>query len=117
MTRKARVVFEGIRGKGPSAGGFSLDDINLSSGKCPQHIWHVRNITHLLATTPAGRKLYSPRFLSPTGYSFQVNALYRLLRWAAETKALSLRKPSMLHGGVKCENARLLSSFMLLVQF
>uniref|UniRef100_A0A8C4E5R3 Metalloendopeptidase n=1 Tax=Dicentrarchus labrax TaxID=13489 RepID=A0A8C4E5R3_DICLA len=51
---------------------FSLDDINLSSTKCPQHIWHIRNITGLLATTPAGRKLYSPRFLSPAGYSFQV---------------------------------------------
>uniref|UniRef100_H3CZP0 Metalloendopeptidase n=1 Tax=Tetraodon nigroviridis TaxID=99883 RepID=H3CZP0_TETNG len=72
MTQKARVVFEGISGKGPSAGGFSLDDINLSSVKCPEHVWHVRNITGLLATTPAGRKAYSPRFLSSTGYSFQV---------------------------------------------
>ncbi|TNM87641.1 hypothetical protein fugu_005862 [Takifugu bimaculatus] len=72
MTRKARVVFEGIRGNGPSTGGFSLDDINLSSMECPQHIWHIRNITGLMATTPSGRKLYSPRFLSPTGYSFQV---------------------------------------------
>ncbi|XP_033494395.2 meprin A subunit beta-like isoform X1 [Epinephelus lanceolatus] len=72
MTQKARVVFEGVRGKKPSKGGFSLDDINLSSTKCPQHTWHIRNITGLLATTPAGEKLYSPRFLSPAGYSFQV---------------------------------------------
>ncbi|KAA8594567.1 meprin A subunit beta [Etheostoma spectabile] len=72
MTQKARVVFEGVRGSGPSKGGFSLDDINLSSTKCPQHVWHIRNITRLLATTPAGGKLYSPRFLSPAGYSFQV---------------------------------------------
>ncbi|KAK9519796.1 hypothetical protein VZT92_022501 [Zoarces viviparus] len=72
VTRKARVVFEGVRGKGPSEGGFSLDDINLSSTKCPQHIWHIRNLTRLLATTPAGEKLYSPRLLSPAGYSFQV---------------------------------------------
>ncbi|XP_049911883.1 meprin A subunit beta-like isoform X3 [Epinephelus moara] len=72
VTRKARVVFEGVRGKGPSKGGFSLDDINLSSTKCPQHIWQIRNITRLLATTPVGEKLYSPRFLSPAGYSFQV---------------------------------------------
>ncbi|XP_056270089.1 meprin A subunit beta [Pseudoliparis swirei] len=72
VTRKARVVFEGVRGKDPSTGGFSLDDINLSSTKCPQHIWHIRNIAGLLATTPAGEKLYSPRFLSPAGYSFQV---------------------------------------------
>ncbi|TDH16473.1 hypothetical protein EPR50_G00019820 [Perca flavescens] len=72
MTQKGRVVFEGVRGRSPSKGGFSLDDINLSSTKCPQHIWHIRNITRLLATTPAGGKLYSPRFLSPAGYSFQV---------------------------------------------
>nr|XP_040039993.1 meprin A subunit beta-like [Gasterosteus aculeatus aculeatus] len=72
VSRKARVVFEGVRGRGPSKGGFSLDDINLSSTKCPQHIWHICNITRLLATTPTGEKLYSPRFLSPAGYSFQV---------------------------------------------
>lgn len=73
ISQKARVVFEGVRGKSPSKGGFSLDDINLSSMKCPQHIWHIRNITKLMATTPAGRKTYSPRFVSPGGYSFQVS--------------------------------------------
>uniref|UniRef100_A0A672Z274 Metalloendopeptidase n=1 Tax=Sphaeramia orbicularis TaxID=375764 RepID=A0A672Z274_9TELE len=73
VTKKARVIFEGVRGKSPSAGGFSLDDINLSSTKCPQYVWPIRNITNLLATTPVGTNMYSPRFLSPTGYSFQVN--------------------------------------------
>ncbi|XP_049421943.1 meprin A subunit beta-like isoform X2 [Epinephelus fuscoguttatus] len=73
MTQKARVVFEGVRGKKPSKGGLSLDDINLSSTKCPQHTWHIRNIRGLLATTPAGKQMYSPRFLSPAGYSFQVS--------------------------------------------
>uniref|UniRef100_A0A3B3CWQ4 Metalloendopeptidase n=1 Tax=Oryzias melastigma TaxID=30732 RepID=A0A3B3CWQ4_ORYME len=72
VTKKARVVFEGVRGNSPSSGGFSVDDINLSSAKCPQHIWHVHNITSLLASTPAGQKIYSPRFLSPSGYSFQI---------------------------------------------
>ncbi|KAM8745389.1 meprin A subunit beta-like [Acanthopagrus schlegelii] len=72
VTKKARVVFEAVRGKSPSTGGFSLDDINVSSMKCPQHIWHIRNITGLMATTPVGSKTYSPRFLSPAGYSFQV---------------------------------------------
>ncbi|XP_030288293.1 meprin A subunit beta-like [Sparus aurata] len=72
VTKKARVVFVAVRGKSPSTGGFSLDDINVSSMKCPQHIWHIRNITGLMATTPVGRKTYSPRFLSPAGYSFQV---------------------------------------------
>ncbi|KAM4629296.1 meprin A subunit beta [Polymixia lowei] len=69
---KSRVVFEGVKGKDVSTGGLSLDDINLSSTTCPQHIWHIGNITHLLATTPVGTKTYSPRFLSPAGYSFQV---------------------------------------------
>uniref|UniRef100_A0A667ZV39 Metalloendopeptidase n=1 Tax=Myripristis murdjan TaxID=586833 RepID=A0A667ZV39_9TELE len=68
---KSRVIFEGVKGKLPSTGGLSLDDINLSSASCPQHIWRLRNITGLLATTPPGTKLYSPRFLSPAGYSFQ----------------------------------------------
>ncbi|XP_062251020.1 meprin A subunit beta-like [Platichthys flesus] len=74
VAQKARVVFQAVRGKSPSSGGFSLDDINLSSTKCPQHVWRIRNITSLMATTPAGEKLYSPRFLSPAGYSFQVGA-------------------------------------------
>ncbi|XP_028260103.1 meprin A subunit beta [Parambassis ranga] len=72
ITQKARVVFEGVRGSRTSKGGFSLDDINLSSTRCPQHIWHIRNITKLMATTQVGGKMYSPRFLSPAGYSFQV---------------------------------------------
>ncbi|KAK2836031.1 hypothetical protein Q5P01_016515 [Channa striata] len=72
VAQKVRVVFEGVRGKSPSKGGFSLDDINLSSTKCPQHIWHIRNISSLMQNTPVGKKVYSPRFLSPAGYSFQV---------------------------------------------
>ncbi|XP_075997666.1 meprin A subunit beta [Genypterus blacodes] len=72
VRHKARVIFRGVRGTKHSTGGFSLDDINLSSTSCPQHIWHIRNISNLLATTPAGTKTYSPRFLSPAGYSFQV---------------------------------------------
>lgn len=79
MTQKARVVFEGIRGNGPSSGGFSLDDVNLSALECPHHIWHIRNITGLMATTPRGKKTYSPRFLSPSGYSFQVSAFEQVL--------------------------------------
>ncbi|XP_029906015.1 meprin A subunit beta-like isoform X1 [Myripristis murdjan] len=69
---KSRVIFQGVKGELPSTGGLSLDDINLSSASCPQHIWRLRDITGLLATTPPGTKVYSPRFLSPAGYSFQV---------------------------------------------
>ncbi|KAG7280752.1 hypothetical protein CRUP_037682, partial [Coryphaenoides rupestris] len=72
-TKKSRVVFEGVKGDSfASVGGLSLDDVNLWAGRCPQHVWNVRNITGLLATTPVGTKVYSPRFLSPSGYSFQV---------------------------------------------
>lgn len=59
---------------------FSLDDINLSSAQCPQPVWHICNITGLMAATPTGRKVYSPRFLSPTGYSFQVTTLEHILK-------------------------------------
>ncbi|KAG7233978.1 hypothetical protein INR49_028692 [Caranx melampygus] len=73
VKQKARVVFEGVRGKGRSKGGLSLDDINLSSTKCPKHVWHIRKITGLMATIPAGSQLFSPRFLSRAGYSFQIS--------------------------------------------
>ncbi|XP_050956851.1 meprin A subunit beta isoform X1 [Labeo rohita] len=72
VSDKFRVVFEGVKGRKPSKGGLSLDDINLSETKCPQYIWHIRNFTSLLATTHAGYKTYSPRYLSPDGYSFQI---------------------------------------------
>ncbi|RXN38303.1 meprin A subunit beta-like protein [Labeo rohita] len=72
VSDKFRVVFERVKGRGPSAGGLSLDDINLAETKCPQYTWHIRNFTSLLATTHAGYKTYSPRYLSPDGYSFQI---------------------------------------------
>ena len=74
ITKKSRVVFEGVKGDtSATSGGLSVDDVNVWSGQCPQHVWRIRNITSLLATTPVGTKVYSPRFLSPTGYSFQVS--------------------------------------------
>ncbi|KAL0164226.1 hypothetical protein M9458_039979, partial [Cirrhinus mrigala] len=65
VSDKFRVVFEGVKGGEASKGGLSLDDINLSETKCPQHTWRIRNFTSLLATTPAGSKTYN-------GYSFQI---------------------------------------------
>lgn len=70
---KFRVKFEGLKGRGASTGGLSLDDINLSETTCPQHIWRIRDFTRLLETTPTGVNIYSPRFLSPSGYSFMVS--------------------------------------------
>lgn len=90
------MVFEAVRGKSPSTGGFSLDDINVSSMKCPQHIWHIRNITGLMATTPVGRKTYSPRFLSPAGYSFQVEAFIRVIQIHPHTSMLFISSLQLL---------------------
>ncbi|NXD89323.1 MEP1B protein, partial [Chaetorhynchus papuensis] len=75
VTSKFRVVFQGVRGSGLSNGGLSIDDINLSETQCPHHVWHIRNFTHLLNTSPAGRdgKIYSPPFYSSKGYAFQVS--------------------------------------------
>ncbi|NWW12173.1 MEP1B protein, partial [Oreocharis arfaki] len=75
VTSKFRVVFQGVRGSGLSNGGLSIDDINLSETQCPHHVWHIRNFTHLLNTSPAGRDgiVYSPPFYSSKGYAFQVS--------------------------------------------
>ncbi|XP_025928617.1 meprin A subunit beta [Apteryx rowi] len=74
VTSKFRVLFQGIRGTGLSNGGFSIDDINLSETQCPHHVWHIRNFTHLLNTSPVGTagRIYSPPFYSSEGYAFQV---------------------------------------------
>uniref|UniRef100_F7BDF7 Meprin A subunit n=1 Tax=Monodelphis domestica TaxID=13616 RepID=F7BDF7_MONDO len=66
VTNKFRVVFEGTRGPGTSAGGLSIDDINLSETHCPHHIWKINNFSTLTGV------LFSPPFYSPTGYAFQV---------------------------------------------
>lgn len=75
VTSKFRVVFRGVRGSGLSKGGLSIDDINLSETQCPHHVWHIRNFTHLLNTSPAGKEgiIYSPPFYSSEGYAFQVS--------------------------------------------
>ncbi|XP_072567320.1 meprin A subunit beta [Paramormyrops kingsleyae] len=72
VTKKFRVVFEGVKGEGSPSGGISIDDINLSETKCPEHVWRVRNFSQLMDTTPIHRKECSPRFLSKEGYTFQV---------------------------------------------
>uniref|UniRef100_W5N2W7 Meprin A subunit n=1 Tax=Lepisosteus oculatus TaxID=7918 RepID=W5N2W7_LEPOC len=74
VSKKFRVVFEGTKGAGNSLGGFSIDDINLSETDCPDHVWHIRNFTHLLANSPPGKqgRIYSPRFYSRAGYAFQI---------------------------------------------
>ncbi|XP_041045250.1 meprin A subunit beta-like [Carcharodon carcharias] len=74
ISDKFRVVFEGVKGTGSSTGGISIDDINLSETHCPTHVWHIKNFTHLLKTSPSGKagKIYSPRYYSSDGYAFQI---------------------------------------------
>ncbi|XP_016288096.2 meprin A subunit beta [Monodelphis domestica] len=70
VTKKFRVVFEGTRGFGTSAGGLSIDDLNLSETQCPQHIWKISNFTKLNSSREI---IFSPPFYSPKGYAFQVH--------------------------------------------
>ncbi|CAK6966809.1 meprin A subunit beta, partial [Scomber scombrus] len=70
---KFRVVFQGTKeGSGPSEGGLSLDDINLSETTCPEFIWRVKNFSHVMDTTPPDTAIYSPPFTSKENYSFQM---------------------------------------------
>lgn len=70
---KFRVVFQGTKeGPGAAAGGLSLDDINLSETTCPEHIWRVKNFSHIMDTTPENVAIYSPTFTSKEGYSYQM---------------------------------------------
>ncbi|XP_010639774.1 meprin A subunit beta isoform X1 [Fukomys damarensis] len=70
VTNKSRVVFEGLRGAGPSSGGLSIDDINLSETQCPHHVWHIKNFTQIMESPNIS--LYSPPFYSPKGYAYQI---------------------------------------------
>ncbi|XP_071782608.1 meprin A subunit beta [Centroberyx gerrardi] len=74
VTTKFRVVFQGTKkGSGPSAGGLSLDDINLSETTCPEFVWRVKNFSHVMDNTPSDMAIYSPPFTSKEGYTFQMS--------------------------------------------
>lgn len=73
VRKKFRVVFQGTKqGPGPSVGGLSLDDINLSETVCPEFVWRVKNFSHLMENTPINSAIYSPPFTSKQNYSFQM---------------------------------------------
>ncbi|XP_072460593.1 meprin A subunit beta-like isoform X3 [Notamacropus eugenii] len=69
VTTKFRVVFEGTRGIGASAGGLSIDDLNLSETHCPHHIWKISNFMELISSSEI---IFSPPFYSKAGYAFQI---------------------------------------------
>uniref|UniRef100_A0A4W4HS80 Metalloendopeptidase n=1 Tax=Electrophorus electricus TaxID=8005 RepID=A0A4W4HS80_ELEEL len=71
VTKKFRVVFEGTKGSGNS-GGLSLDDVNLSETTCPEHVWRIKNFKSVMENTAVGTAVYSPRFHSKDGYTFQM---------------------------------------------
>ncbi|KAE8598660.1 hypothetical protein XENTR_v10016896 [Xenopus tropicalis] len=70
VKNKFRVVFEGVKGNGPSNGGFAIDDINFSEALCPHYIWHIRNFTH--ESIKENGRIYSPPLYSKDGYAYQV---------------------------------------------
>uniref|UniRef100_A0A672F777 Meprin A subunit n=1 Tax=Salarias fasciatus TaxID=181472 RepID=A0A672F777_SALFA len=73
VQNKFRVVFEGTKvGSGPSTGGLSLDDINISETTCPEFIWRVKNFRNVMETTPMKTSIVSPPFTSKEGYTFQM---------------------------------------------
>ncbi|XP_074545086.1 meprin A subunit beta-like [Halichoeres trimaculatus] len=73
VKKKFRVVFEGAKaGTGASAGGLSLDDINLSETTCPEFVWRVKNFSNVMDNTPEDKAIFSPPFKSKEGYSFQM---------------------------------------------
>lgn len=73
VSKKFRVVFLGAKHSNEtSAGGMSLDDINLSETTCPEFVWRVENFTQLMEDTPNNESIFSPPFTSKEGYSFQM---------------------------------------------
>ncbi|XP_034160039.2 meprin A subunit beta isoform X3 [Pangasianodon hypophthalmus] len=73
VSTKFRVVFKGTKGAGSSTGGLSLDDINLSETACPEHVWRIKNFKSIMENTPRDTPIYSPRFQSKYGYTFQMS--------------------------------------------
>ncbi|XP_067218288.1 meprin A subunit beta [Chanodichthys erythropterus] len=71
VSKKFRVVFEGVKGGG-NTGGLSLDDINLSETTCPEHVWMIKDFRSILENTSMDTAIYSPRFRSKYGYTFQM---------------------------------------------
>lgn len=72
VSTKFRVVFKGVKGPGSSTGGFSLDDVNLSETTCPEHVWRIKDFKGIIENTTRGAAIYSPRFRSKYGYTFQM---------------------------------------------
>ncbi|KAM7383200.1 hypothetical protein PAMP_002871 [Pampus punctatissimus] len=71
-TKRFQVVFEVRKGAGSSAGGFSIDDINLSEIECPHVTWQINDFEERLTTSSFGTTMYSPRQYSRGGYAYRL---------------------------------------------
>lgn len=71
-TKDFQIEFEVRKGAGSSAGGFSLDDINLSEIECPHLTMQIDAFEILSAKYSSGITKYSPRQYSSDGYSYRV---------------------------------------------
>uniref|UniRef100_A0A3P9PLC5 Metalloendopeptidase n=1 Tax=Poecilia reticulata TaxID=8081 RepID=A0A3P9PLC5_POERE len=71
-TKNFQVVFEVQKGAGNSAGGFSIDDINLSETECPHVTLQIDNLERLLSISNIGTAIYSPRQYSKEGYAYRI---------------------------------------------
>uniref|UniRef100_A0A8C4N4Q0 Metalloendopeptidase n=1 Tax=Eptatretus burgeri TaxID=7764 RepID=A0A8C4N4Q0_EPTBU len=67
-----RLALRAVAGVSAETGGWAVDDLTLMELSCFPHIWHITNFTSILDKTPAGSAIYSPRFNSTDGYSFQL---------------------------------------------
>ncbi|XP_069559845.1 meprin A subunit beta-like [Brachyistius frenatus] len=74
-TKQFQVVFEVRKGAGSSAGGFSIDDINLSEIECPHVTMQINDFEKVLNTSRNGTFMYSPRQYSAGGYAYRVATL------------------------------------------
>lgn len=63
------------KGAGPSTGGVSIDDINLSETECPHHTWQIRDFENVAKNTDTW--LFSPRHYSRDGYAYQLMVVLR----------------------------------------
>uniref|UniRef100_A0A674B693 Metalloendopeptidase n=2 Tax=Salmo trutta TaxID=8032 RepID=A0A674B693_SALTR len=74
-TKTFQVEFEVRKGAGPSTGGVSIDDINLSETECPHHTWQIRDFENVAKITDTW--LFSPRHYSRDGYAYQLMVVLR----------------------------------------
>uniref|UniRef100_UPI00358F10D0 meprin A subunit beta-like isoform X2 n=1 Tax=Myxine glutinosa TaxID=7769 RepID=UPI00358F10D0 len=68
-----RLALRAVAGVSAETGGWAVDDLTLTEVSCFPHIWPIPDFTTILDETPAGSPIYSPRFNSTEGYSFQLS--------------------------------------------